>query len=349
MKVVLIIAIGRTALRFRGASKLFAWPMSTEGAAAPLRGGQPIRVGEAAISLGCMRDSTHLLEDAEALRREYAEQGYLMFRGLLPRDAVLAARAACIARLRELGRVCSLDGEADAATISGGWGGEALFYPELQASPPVKGALENTALRELFARLFGEAPSTFSYKWLRAVGREEFTGAHLDRVYMGRGSQSLLTAWIPLGHTPLEMGTIVVLPRSHADARCAVLRAGYGQLDVDRDCPNDPLASGHVTNNPATWAPKAPRVAWDAAALAASVPPEARAAGWVSADFEPGDVVVFGMDTLHMSTVNTTARFRISCDTRWQPASHPVDERWAGGPSDGKPHRHFCGDRPRKP
>ena len=34
--------------------------------------------------------------------------------------------------------------------------------------------------------------------------------------------------------------------------------------------------------------------------------------------------------SLHGSTTNTTDRFRISCDVRFQPASEPMDERWAG-------------------
>ena len=50
---------------------------------------------------------------------------------------------------------------------------------------------------------------------------------------------------------------------------------------------------------------------------------------WVTEDFQMGDVVILPMDTLHMSTTNTTDRYRISCDTRWQPASEPHDERWS--------------------
>jgi len=47
-----------------------------------------------------------------------------------------------------------------------------------------------------------------------------------------------------------------------------------------------------------------------------------------------------------MSTTNTTDRFRISCDTRWQPASDPIDERWQGSPTDGEAFRFFIGDEP---
>ena len=46
-----------------------------------------------------------------------------------------------------------------------------------------------------------------------------------------------------------------------------------------------------------------------------------------------GDVILFGMHTMHASTTNLTSRFRLSCDVRFQPASEPADNRWvAGGP-----------------
>jgi hypothetical protein len=36
------------------------------------------------------------------------------------------------------------------------------------------------------------------------------------------------------------------------------------------------------------------------------------------------------MFLLHCGTVNQTDRFRISCDTRFQLKTEPVDPRWAG-------------------
>ena len=50
---------------------------------------------------------------------------------------------------------------------------------------------------------------TPAYKWLRAVGDHEFTGLHMDRVFMGR-SPRMLTAWIPLGEVPIAQGPILV-------------------------------------------------------------------------------------------------------------------------------------------
>jgi len=51
---------------------------------------------------------------------------------------------------------------------------------------------------------------------------------------------------------------------------------------------------------------------------------------WVGGDYRAGDVIIFGMHTLHMSTANLTDKVRISCDVRWQPMNEPVDPRYMG-------------------
>ena len=35
-------------------------------------------------------------------------------------------------------------------------------------------------------------------------------------------------------------------------------------------------------------------------------------------------------EELHASLVNATGRYRLSCDTRYQRAGDPMDDRWAG-------------------
>ena len=49
---------------------------------------------------------------------------------------------------------------------------------------------------------------------------------------------------------------------------------------------------------------------------------------WLTADFEMGDVLIFGMHFFHTSTTNLTKCWRISCDVRFQPAIDPIDKRW---------------------
>ena len=162
----------------------------------------------------------------------------------------------------------------------------------------------------LFAELF-EVPedqvATTWYKWLRAVPTNGFTGLHFDRVYMGQGSPRLLTLWLPLGDTPSVLGSLLVAPGSHSSSQFASLRASYGS----RPAGKDGTVSGWCADDPGTLE-----------ALCGPI-------NWVTADFKAGDICILGLDVLHMSSTNTSSptRYRISCDTRWQPAADPVDKR----------------------
>jgi hypothetical protein len=80
----------------------------------------------------------------------------------------------------------------------------------------------------------------------------------------------------------------------------------YGQTDVDRD-----LTSGAFSSDPAELV-------------------ERFGGRWATTTFEPGDVVILNMFTMHASLTNNSNKYRISCDTRYQLASEPVDDRWAG-------------------
>ena len=49
----------------------------------------------------------------------------------------------------------------------------------------------------------------------RAMPKAGYTGAHVDSVYMSRGSPDLLTMWTPLGDVAIEMGVLAVCEASH--------------------------------------------------------------------------------------------------------------------------------------
>jgi ectoine hydroxylase-related dioxygenase (phytanoyl-CoA dioxygenase family) len=45
--------------------------------------------------------------------------------------------------------------------------------------------------------------------------RKDYTGCHMDAVYMGRGTQNLVTCWIPFMEIPIEKGVLAVCPGSN--------------------------------------------------------------------------------------------------------------------------------------
>ena len=117
-----------------------------------------------------------------------------------------------------------------------------------------------------------------------------------------------------MGDVPLADGPLVILAGSH---RIKELQATYGALDVDRD--------GVMGKTDVQYAG-----GW----LTKDVGDVQRRFGgrWLTAEFEPGDLLLFGMFTLHCSLDNRSPenRIRLSTDSRYQLASEPVDERWIG-------------------
>jgi hypothetical protein len=265
-------------------------------------------------SLGELTDSTDLLLDAAALRQRFERDGYLLLRGLIERERVLAARAAVFQYMSE--RQGLEPGSRPLDGVMGQYGKSVgmMGRRPITHQPDVQHVLEGPPLRGFFDRFFGEPCLTFDYKWLRAVGREGFTGAHYDVVYMGRGSERLMTTWIPIGDLEMEHGVLAICEGSHNSERFARLRQTYGRMDVDRD-----RVEGWFTNDPLEIV-------------------EQFGGQWKTTRFQAGDVLIFGMYTLHASTTNVTDRWRLSCDVRFQPASDPVDERWVGA----TPKAHYA-------
>jgi hypothetical protein len=184
----------------------------------------------------------------------------------------------------------------------------------------LKSIVYGPRLSGFFARLLGGPVASYGYQWFRAAGPGAASPIHGDAPYMSRGTAGVASCWTPLGDVPPEMGGLVLCLGSHRWER---VRETYGQTDVDRD-----LTEGIFSR--------------DAAELV-----ERFGGRWATAHFQAGDAVVFGLHLLHASLTNTTGRYRLSCDVRYQLAAEPMDERWAGPTPPG--HAGFWGGAPLEP
>lgn len=258
-----------------------------------------------------LRSSNDIIENTEALRTRLQEDGYLLIRGFHDRNKVLAARSEFLHKLQEMGRldpnVPLKEGVIHPDNKSAMWGKGAA---ELEAEFPVfLDVVSGAATMGFFDRLLAGPALTYDYKWPRAVGHGGNTGAHYDVVYMGRGTKSVYTMWTPLDDISLEMGTLTMcLGSQHFEK----MKITYGEMDVDRDN----VATGWFSEDPIEIVDKF-------------------GGQWATTTFAAGDAIIFGMYMMHASLNNTTNRFRISSDTRYQLASEPVDERWMGAKPKG--------------
>lgn len=256
-----------------------------------------------ARTVGELRRSDDVVDDAAACLARLAEDGYLFLPGFHDRDEVLDARADVI-RLLERDGVVRTEG----GRVVQGPGPERGIYDDL--------AKESTALQALlysgsriawFERLFGESVRHFDFTWLRAVVRGRGTPPHMDSVFMNRGTPRLLTCWTPLGDVDRRLGGVTVLAGSH---RVDDVTAVFGARDVDSFCENTPEQEHN---------------AWDG-----MLPDEAvelcerSGLQWLSTDYLAGDLLAFPMFTTHAGLANQTDDVRLSCDTRYQRASEQI-------------------------
>lgn len=253
-----------------------------------------------------LRDSSDVVSNRDGLLARLQEDGYLYLPGFLDRNDVLQARRTILRYMAD--HEAMEPGSRPLDGVMGQYGKHVglMGKPAVTHDPDVIKVLAADRLFELYALIHGEPVCTFDYKWLRAVGNDACTGAHMDFVYMGQGSERLMTTWIPLGDIPIEQGTLCVCPQSHRSEGFARLRDTYGRMDVDRD-----RTEGWFTRDPREITRKF-------------------GGFWQTSDVAAGDIITFGMHLMHASTTNVTDKWRLSCDVRFQPAADPMDPRWSG-------------------
>jgi len=253
--------------------------------------------------LSTLRDANDLIDDMDSIHRRMDEDGYLLIRGLQKTEKIKAARQVVLDNLKTNDQL-DLDQPADIGVAAPGKKGRFLGgAKQVTHTPEFLSVVESPEIMKFFEGFLDGPVLTYDYKWLRAVGPGDNTGAHYDVVYMGRGTKSLYTVWTPLGEVSYDMGPLVILVGSH---QFDAVKETYGKMDVDRD-----HVTGHFTNEPIDMVNQ-------------------YGGQWQTSEFHPGDVIIMGMYTMHGSLNNLTNRYRISTDTRYQLETEPVDERWIG-------------------
>jgi len=271
-------------------------------------------------AFGFLRESKDVLHDDSELRRRMDDDGYLYLRNFLDRDEVKAVRRALCEVLAEEGWLDPGCPHEDAIASESM---HSYFRPDLvnggKPTQLLRKLIYGDRMMELYARLLGGEAMHYEFTWLRIISPGKGTFPHCDIVYMGRGTNQLYTAWVPLGDVPLNVGGLVVVEGSHKNEE---LRRTYCQMDVDTACLNNPGKS--QTENSGHKAFGA--LDLDLRAL------RSRLGGRIltSPEYRMGDLLTFSVFLVHGSLDNQSREVRMSSDSRYQLASEPADERWIG-------------------
>ncbi len=263
--------------------------------------------------LGPMPDSAGLLGDPDRLRARLEADGFLYLRGVLDPDSVLAARREILTRLETVDEVAP-----DSDGIFTGRSRRAEREPDLGAfwksvseGPRLRAVSHGPSIARIVAAVAGEPVVAQDYVFLRVGVAGRATGLHYDYPFFARAHDRVWTVWLPLGDVPMERGPLVMVEGSHRFRDLVEPMIGF-------DVTKDPSRKADLGSDAASFARQ-------------------RGTRLLTADFQPGDVAVFGMYVAHGSLDHheTSGRVRISCDVRWQPARLPRDERYFGADPGG--------------
>jgi ectoine hydroxylase-related dioxygenase (phytanoyl-CoA dioxygenase family) len=225
----------------------------------------------------------------DTLQEEMSSKGYVLIRGILPREAVnsvlsdvmrvvaaadwLLPNHAPEERIANAGAAC---GDPDPTFKR--------VYQEVFNLESFHALPHQPALRGVMKMLVGEQPFVHP----KPIGRLIFphcerlvTHAHQDYEFMG-GDSEFFTVWIPLHDCPIDLGPLRILEGSHR----------FGVQNHQRE-------NLHVPEIP------------EGAAVGD---------GWVGGHLYAGDVLIFHSLTVHAASPNCSDRLRVSLDCRFQDA-----------------------------
>ncbi len=291
----------------------------TDPEAAPTLHYQGRQLITAPTHFGPLRDSRELVGHPAALRARMAEDGYLYLPAMLDPARVAAARDSILAKLEAEGALHP-DYPRAAGVIASGV--HFTFRPDLaNGNAAVEQLLYTGVIMEFMQEFLGGPVLHYDFTWLRAKapGPNTATSPHCDIVFMSRGTKQLYTVWTPLSDISYDLGGLIVLENSH---RRQDHLQEYWEFDVDTYCVNDTQDEAHER-----WAWGKGGGAYSKDAIGVRQELGGR---WLSAEYKAGDLLIFGMFTLHASLDNRTNRVRLSTDSRYQLAGEAVDERWIG-------------------
>lgn len=245
--------------------------------------------------------------DKEALWQRLRSDGYLYLTDHLEKDLIGNFREYYFAKLAHVGLLEPGTSPRDGIGGQGDIDRAALRQALVEDIVPGQTYADLTGhpdIRNWFSWMLEDEVHLHKRKIIRHIrpgeaGIGTATQAHYDLVYIREGSDRVLTAWIPLGDCPIEMGGLTYLERSHHWAM-----ADERERGVQR---------------PAAW------MTADLPGLA-----ERHDSRWLFADYKAGDVMVHSAYMVHAGTDNQDPdhRIRLSTDIRYQRESEPIDWRW---------------------
>ncbi|KRB51979.1 dehydrogenase [Rhizobium sp. Root708] len=257
----------------------------------------------------------------EAIRSLYEEHGYVWLKGFLKRSDVLEFRGWVFSHLAAAGLIEA--GSDPMLGLAAAQSPEKSQVDRILMSLVRSVAFEGFCTQPRLARFMDAFLSGISYLHKRKImrftlpGTTTATPAHYDLVYLRGGTSRLVTSWIPIGDTPVDMGGLVYLEGSHAIGTRMEEEFARNSLGLSAE---EKISAFNRNMTEGGWVSK------DLPDMA-----ERFDTRWLVADYEAGDVVLHSPHMIHAATTNQSAAnlIRLSTDIRYQNVEDEIDARWS--------------------
>ena len=253
---------------------------------------------------------TNLFESKDAdLQNALKKDGYIYIKNVINADEIAKAREDVF---QKLGDVNELKHPFSDGIASGKSNRDVLFsnrgkfWEQVSNISTIRNITNGKTLNKIFDKIFGIPSVGFEFIFLRAVARGKFTHMHCDAGFFTRATQKVLTCWLAFTDVPPNKGPLFIIEGSHKYED--IYKKYYG-FDVDKN--KDLKAT--IDTHPIDFAKK-------------------RNSKILTTDFNPGDILIFGMYTVHGTFENHSKdnKIRLTCDIRFQPQKEPKDLRYFG-------------------
>jgi 1-deoxypentalenic acid 11beta-hydroxylase len=238
-------------------------------------------------SLGRFREANRYLGDLKQLNAMFDQDGYLFFPGVL--EGVDRVR-------HEFIRVLEKQGAVKAGALEPIWTGmkvDQINDDELYGASSCRELFESGHNIRIFEQIFGEPVFVFKSPTVRYSlpnDNEHVSPPHQDYFFV-RINKTFRTFWIPLMDIDEQIGGLAIAPGIHR----------HGLLDhVEADHVYSYIFRGRKQMG---------------------VPLERVGRPWLTADYHPGDLLVFHHLMVHWALPNCSDKIRLSIDNRCQPAN----------------------------
>jgi hypothetical protein len=175
----------------------------------------------------------------------------------------------------------------------------------------IQEAVAGLQVMALMRQVFSGMVVAMPHHSLELSAPGEAHGFHMDSVYLQKGTKLVLTAWIPLHHTPLSIGGLCVAKSSNNATCYEKIRKSYGLMDVESA---GIRGDGSYTYDGHELQRLGLRQTFDPEINKEVVTNDTPLC---TASFQAGDVVLTTMYTMHSFFTNNSNFWRVSGESRW--------------------------------